>query len=103
MENLFCSAYEICFYEGIIGLILAIICIIIFTNKPINSGDIEYKNKKYFDNFFDYMDKLNTKEVFVFIFETINYYFIIFVNYKILYSLSYFYHINYRRRKLFFI
>ena len=71
MENLFCSAYEICFYEGIIGLILAIICIIIFTNKPINSGDIEYKNKKYFDNFFDYMDKLNTKEVFVFIFETI--------------------------------
>lgn len=73
MDNLFCTTFEICFFRGLIGLFLSIICLIIFTNKNIEVGVIEYKGKKYLDNFYEYIDNFNIKEAFVFIFEAIYY------------------------------
>ena len=35
MDNLFCAAYEVCFYEGFFSLLSSIICLAIFTNKEI--------------------------------------------------------------------
>lgn len=77
MEYLFCSPYEICFYDGIISLILFIITLAISTNIEIKEDDfaVEYNGKFYVDNFFSYYDKFNVKEFFVLIFE-IFYYFI---------------------------
>ena len=77
MEYMFCSPFEICFYNGIISLILFTISLIISTNTEIKEDKfaVEYKGKFYADNFFAYCEKFNIKELFVFIFETI-YYFI---------------------------
>ena len=77
MENMFCSPFEICFYDGIISLILFIISLIISTNIEIK-GDkyaVKYKGKFYVDNFFSYYEKFNVKEFVVLVFEII-YYFI---------------------------
>ena len=52
-------SYEIMFYQGIIELILAIITIIIVINI------------KYIDNFWDYCNKINAKEILIFISMTI--------------------------------
>ena len=77
MEYTFCSPFEICFYDGIISLILFIITLTISTNIEIKEDKyaIEYEGKFYVDNFFDYYDSFNIKEFFIFIFE-IFYYFI---------------------------
>ena len=69
MDNLFCTAYEICFYEGFLCLVSSIICLIIFTNKEMNIGKIINHNKKYIDNFYSYFDNFNIKELFVFFFQ----------------------------------
>ena len=66
MEYLFCSAYEICFWEGIFCIFLSIIGLSIFTNIEIEKGLIDYKGKNYLDNIFDYFDGINTKEILVF-------------------------------------
>ena len=64
MEYTFCSPFEICFYDGIISLILFIITLIISTNIEIKEDKyaIEYEGKFYVDNFFDYYDSFNIKE-----------------------------------------
>ena len=75
MDYKFCSPFEITFYEGIFGLILNIICLIISTNIPLKEdfkynnllNISEYKGKKYLDNFYTYLDKLNAIEVLLFI------------------------------------
>ena len=76
MEYMFCSPFEICFYNGIISLILFTISLIISTNTEIKGDNfrVEYKGKFYVDNFFAYYEKFNIKELFVFIFEIINYF-----------------------------
>ena len=77
MEYTFCSPYEICFYDGIISLFLFLITLIIATNVEIDQDEyaVEYKDKYYIDNFYDYYDKFNIKEFFIFLFEIL-YYFI---------------------------
>ena len=77
MEYTFCSPYEICLYDGIISLILFLITLIIVTNIEIKKDEyaVEYKEKYYIDNFFDYYDKFNIKELLIFLFESF-YYFI---------------------------
>ena len=76
MEYTFCSPYEICFYDGIISLIIFIIALAISTNTEIKEDDyaVNYKGKFYVDNFYDYYDKFNTKELFLLIFEIIYYF-----------------------------
>ena len=75
MENVFCSPYEICFYDGFISLLLFIIALIVSTNINIEKDDysIEYKGKYYIDNFYAYCDIFNIKEFFILIFEIIYY------------------------------
>ena len=51
MNNYFCSPFEICFYEGLFEIIINIIL-------------IKYTNK---DNFSAYYEKLNSKEIRIFI------------------------------------
>ena len=77
MEYTFCSPYEICFYDGIISLILLIISFAIVTNIEIEEDQyaIEYNGKYYIDNFFQFCNDFNIKEFFIIIFEII-YYFI---------------------------
>ena len=77
MEYTFCSPYEICFYDGIISLFLFLITLIVVTNVQIGEDEyaVEYKDKFYIDNFFDYYDIFNITELFIFLFETF-YYFI---------------------------
>jgi hypothetical protein len=77
MEYTFCSPYEICFYDGIISLILFIITFAIVTNIEIEEDQyaIEYNGKYYIDNFFQFCEDFNIKEFFIFICEII-YYFI---------------------------
>ena len=75
MDNLFCSPFEITFYEGIFSLIINIIFLIIFTNIPLSKyfkytkllKISEYNGKKYLDNFYCYIDKINFVEVLLFI------------------------------------
>jgi hypothetical protein len=76
MEYTFCSPYEICFYDGIISLIIFIVALAISTNTEIkdNGYAVNYKGKFYVDNFYDYYDKFNTKEFFLLIFEIIYYF-----------------------------
>ena len=77
MVTLFCSAYEIVFYEGIFSLIFFIILLIIFTNFELNDINelddkrsyIYYNEKYYMDNFFDYIHllKTNKEEILIFV------------------------------------
>ena len=77
MDDLFCSPYEITFYEGIFALILNIIFLIISTNIPIPSEKVwfffkflkvsEYDKEYYLDNFYTYINQINLIEVFLFI------------------------------------
>ena len=71
MDELFCTAFEICFYEGFFSLILSIILLSVFTYIEINIGNINYNNKTYIDNFYAYFDNFNLKELFVFFFLSI--------------------------------
>ena len=69
LEFLFCSVYEVLFYEGIFRLIAYIIVLSIYTNMPnLNRCDVKYNNLCYIDNFFSYYDSLNWKEILIFIF-----------------------------------
>ena len=52
IEKKFASPYEICFYQGIISLVLYIICLIIFNDL---------------DDFFTYWNQLNNIEVYLFL------------------------------------
>ena len=86
MENLFCTTYEIVFYEGIYSLIAFSILLTIYTNIEIgekeNCSRIIINEKCYYDNFYDYIDTLkNVSEVFIFLFVMIYYifYYIFFV------------------------
>ena len=69
MDNLFCTPYEVCFYEGFFCLISSTICLIIFTNKEMKIGEINYKDKKYIDNFYHYFENFNIKELYSFLFQ----------------------------------
>ena len=62
MDNLLFIEYEICFYEGFSCLILSIIGLIIFTKYNIGNND----------DFFEYYDLINTKEIIVIILSSIS-------------------------------
>ena len=81
MDNLFCTAYEVCFYEGFFAFLSSIICLTIFTNKEMKIGEIIYKDKKYIDNFYHYFENFNIKELYSFLFQAFNKLFIMFINY----------------------
>ena len=76
MDDLFCSPFEITFYEGIFSLILNIIFLIISTNIQIPFEKVpffsqlfkisEYNMKQYLDNFYTYIDELDSIEVLCF-------------------------------------
>ena len=55
MEFKFCSVYEICFYQGIIGFFLYVLLLIL--SKYI----------KFLNNFFDNFEGFKTKHIFIFI------------------------------------
>lgn len=74
MDHAFCSPFEITFYEGIMGLIMNIIFLIISTNVPL-SPHFKYKNilkisdykgKMYLDNFYTYIDNFDFTEFLLF-------------------------------------
>ena len=70
MEYCYCIPYEISFYQGLFALIVFTILLIIFTNIEIKNPKyqkIEYKGKKYLDNFYDYKDRINLYKIMVFI------------------------------------
>ena len=54
MEKTFCTIYEICIWNGIITLILKIICLFIFNKMEITIADYKYP-----DNFFRYINNFN--------------------------------------------
>ena len=53
MEKTYCSPYEICIWEGLIGLILNIIILVIVNQLRVTISGIEYPNNFYelFDNY----------------------------------------------------
>ena len=77
MDNLFCSPFEITFYEGILCLILNIIFLMISSNIPIPFEKAivckvffkisDYNGKQYLDNFHSYINELQYKEVLLFL------------------------------------
>ena len=70
MEYKFCTPYEISFSQGILVSILNSILLLIFTNIEMGKSDekyIKYKGKEYLDNFFQYNEKINIKEILIFI------------------------------------
>lgn len=71
MEYCFCVPYEISFYQGLFSLIINIILLVIFTNKNIENNNkyqkIDYKEKKYLDNFYQYIENIDITQIFVFI------------------------------------
>ena len=76
MDKTFCSEFELCFYKGLITLILYIISFSVISNVEIKTDyyKVEYKGKYYIDNFPHYINSLNTKEIFVYIFQMIYYF-----------------------------
>ena len=76
MDNTFCSEFALCFYKGLITLILYIISFSVISNVEIKTDyyKVEYKGKYYIDNFPHYINSLNTKEIFVYIFQMIYYF-----------------------------
>ena len=77
MDDLFCSPFEVTFYEGIFALILNIIFLLISTHIPISFEKVryfskifkisEYKGKNYLDNFYEYYNEFGFVEVLIFI------------------------------------
>ena len=75
MEHAFCNPFEITFYEGLMGLIMNILFLIISTNEPLSkdfkyTGILkitEYKEKMYLDNFYKYIEELDFIEVLLFL------------------------------------
>ena len=77
MDKLFCSPFEITFYEGIFCFIFNIILLFISTNISISTEKIslfsdlfklsEYNGKNYLDNFYTYIEEFNYLEVLLFI------------------------------------
>jgi hypothetical protein len=67
IEYLFCSIYEILFYEGFFNLIVFIIFLSLYSNITININSdicyVVYNDLCYIDNFFSYYDNLNGKEI----------------------------------------
>ena len=53
MEKTYCSPYEICIWEGLIGLILNIIILVVVNQLRVTISGIEYPNNFYelFDNY----------------------------------------------------
>ena len=73
MEYAFTTVYELIFYEGFASLIFFVILFFITTKYPLNipfddCDFTKYNNKCYFDNFYSYYEKVNIKEVFIFLF-----------------------------------
>ena len=72
MEYLFCTPYEIVFYEGFFSLIFFLLGLMISTNSEVGEGSdkcyIKYKENCYIDNLYSYLDQLNKKEIFIFFF-----------------------------------
>ena len=78
MENLFCTTYEIVFYEGFYSLSAFIILLTIYTNIEIGEENcrIKINEKCYYDNFYHYFETLkNVSEVFIFLFVMVYYIF----------------------------
>jgi len=79
IEYLFCSVYEILFYEGLFSLIIFIIFLSLSTNININSDSkicyVVYNDLCYVDNFFSYYNNLDRKEIFIFFLVMIYYLF----------------------------
>lgn len=79
MECLFCSPYEIVFYEGVISFIFFSILLTVFTSVDVSEENkncrIHYNEKCYIDNFFEYIEllKTNKKEILILIFVLIYY------------------------------
>ena len=75
MDYRFCSPFEVTFYEGFFGLIMNIIFLIIASNTPLDKDFkynkllkiTEYEGKKYLDHFQSYIDKIDFKEVILFL------------------------------------
>ena len=77
MDNLYCSPYEITFYEGIFAFFMNIIFLVIASNIPIplihkySFSKIfkvsEHNNKQYLDNFYTYYNSLDFIGVLLFI------------------------------------
>ena len=77
MENVICklavdvkfsSPYEICCLVGIFELIIFTFLLIIFTNIPFSGNEnMNHFSNDYIDNFFSYIDKLDYKEILIFI------------------------------------
>ena len=70
MEYNFCSPYEISFAQGFFSLIINVILLAIFTHiemKNSNYQKIEYMGKKYLDNFYQYLESIDSKKLVVFI------------------------------------
>ena len=74
MENIFCTPYEISFFQGLLISILNSILLIIFTNIEIKNCEdkekyINHNNKQYLDNIFQYTKSIgdNFAEIFIFI------------------------------------
>ena len=76
---MFCSVYEILFYEGVFSLITFIIFLSLSTNININSDSktcyVVYNDLCYIDNFFSYYNNLDRKEIFIFFLVMIYYLF----------------------------
>ena len=60
MEKNFCSPYEICIWEGLIGTILHIICLSIINELELTISDIKYP-----DNIIEYINNYDGNDVFV--------------------------------------
>jgi len=74
IEYYFCSAEELCFYEGLFLLFLNIILLAIFNNYIITEDPklfkifktVEYDGKKYLDNYKEYFSEIDPLEIFLF-------------------------------------
>ena len=60
MGKNFCSPYEVCIWEGLIGLILHIICLSIINELELTISDIKYP-----DNIIEYINNYDINDVFV--------------------------------------
>ena len=68
MVNLFCSAYEIVFYEGVFSLTFFSILLIILTNVEIiekyeTKRYVIYEDKTYIDNFYSFIELLKNDKI----------------------------------------
>ena len=74
IEYYFCSAEELCFYEGLFLLFLNIILLAIFNNYIITEDSIlstifktvEFNGKKFLDNYKEYFSEIDPLEIFLF-------------------------------------